>query len=159
MVCTVSRKCPTSAISTSSGRQKLLASCADVGKIPKRITAASAKARSKCSMKLPVLITNRDSNKAVTIRQLWLWPCMKIITRLALMVAICIGQFSCTSIYHRTQRHLPPEPTAELRLRLAEAAEAENLAKQAAVKLFDNLQREKPGTMIDTDFDRLEAAA
>ena len=84
---------------------------------------------------------------------------MKVITRLALMVAICIGQFSCTSIYHRTQRHLPPEPTAELRLRLAEAAEAENLAKQAAVKLFDNLQREKPGTMIDTDFDRLEAAA
>ena len=44
-------------------------------------------------------------------------------------------------------------------MRLAEATEAGNRAKQAAVKLLDNLQRKKPGTMIDTDFDRVEAAA
>ena len=75
------------------------------------------------------------------------------------MLAVCLGQFSCTSIYHRTQKYLPPEPAAELKIRLAEVAEAEKRAKQAAAKLLDNLQREKPGTVIDTDFDRLEVAA
>lgn len=65
----------------------------------------------------------------------------------------------CTSIYHRTQSGLPPEPTAELELRIREARQAADQADQAARKLLGHLRQPKADAIIAADFDRLESAA
>lgn len=84
---------------------------------------------------------------------------MGLVAHLILLVAISIGETACTSIYDRARTQLPPEPTAELRLRVAEAAKARNVAEQAGVRLLDSLQRRKAAGVTETDFDRLAAAA
>jgi hypothetical protein len=78
---------------------------------------------------------------------------------LLFLVALAIAQTGCTSIYSRTRTQFPPQPSAELSLRVAEARGAESLAEQSAAKLLDSLQRQKPAIISETDFDRLEAAA
>jgi hypothetical protein len=65
----------------------------------------------------------------------------------------------CSTIYRRTVEQLPPGPEAELNLRLAQATQAENLAEKAGAMLLDSLQHNRPAATIQTDFDRLEAAA
>jgi hypothetical protein len=78
---------------------------------------------------------------------------------LVLLFALSIGGTACTSIYHRTHTELPPEATAELRMRVEEAGQAEGSARQAGASLLESLQRGRPRTVTETDFDRLEAAA
>lgn len=63
----------------------------------------------------------------------------------------------CTSIYHRTRSGMPPDPVAEVDLRLAEARHAEDQASQAGKKLLANLRKGKVDSLISADFDRLEA--
>ena len=78
---------------------------------------------------------------------------------LILLLLISLGVTGCTSMYHRTRKELPPDPAAELELRVAEATRAHKIAEQAGRKLLQNLQRQKSGTGVQFDFDRLEAAA
>lgn len=76
-----------------------------------------------------------------------------------LMVAVCAGLTGCISIYHRTWDKLPPEPAAELKMRVEEAKAAEHLARQAAVELREDLGQGASGETIQVDFDRLEMQA
>jgi hypothetical protein len=86
-------------------------------------------------------------------------PLVNRVSFLVLLVALSIGPISCTSIYHRARTELPPEPAAELSRRVAEAGQAESLARQAGARLLDSLQQGKLPAVTETDFDRLEAAA
>lgn len=52
---------------------------------------------------------------------------------------------------------MPPDPVAEVDLRLAEARHAEAQASQAGKKLLANLRKGKVDALISADFDRLEA--
>ena len=52
---------------------------------------------------------------------------------------------------------MPPDPGAEVALRLAEARHAEAQASQAGKKLLANLRKGKVDSLISADFDRLEA--
>jgi hypothetical protein len=70
-----------------------------------------------------------------------------------------VALVGCKSFYEKTHAALPPEPVAELRLRITEAQEAQDFAGQAARKLQENLKRGLKSDVIQTDFDRLEAAA
>lgn len=76
-----------------------------------------------------------------------------------LLLAFGIGAVGCSSIYHKTRNRLPPESSAELRLRIEETVRAERQTQQAAEKLARSLQRHEPLAILETDFDRLEAAA
>lgn len=76
-----------------------------------------------------------------------------------LLFALLMVAAGCTSIYHRTRSDLPPEPAAEVELRISEARKAEDQARQAGRKLLGHLRQGKPGATISADFDRLEAAA
>jgi len=73
-----------------------------------------------------------------------------------LLVAVCAGLTGCTSIYHRTWDKLPPEPAAELTMRVEEAQAVEHLVRQAAAKLRADLEQGASGETIQVDFDRLE---
>ncbi len=75
-----------------------------------------------------------------------------------MLVALMLVVAGCTSIYHRTRSEMPPDPAAEVELRLAEARHAEAQASQAGKKLLANLRKGKVDTLISADFDRLEAA-
>jgi hypothetical protein len=76
-----------------------------------------------------------------------------------LWLALGISATGCTSIYHRTRTELPPEPTAELNLRVAEATQAEREVRAAGARLLQTLRRQKPRALAETEFDRLETAA
>jgi hypothetical protein len=76
-----------------------------------------------------------------------------------LAAVIGIAMTGCTSIYRRAKAHLPPELTTELSLRMAEATRAEQLTRQAGATLYDTLQKAPLAGRIQTDSDRLEAAA
>jgi len=76
-----------------------------------------------------------------------------------LLFALLIGAAGCASIYHQTRSGLPPEPPAEVELRISEARKAQDQARQAGRKLLGHLRQAKPGATIAADFDRLEAAA
>jgi hypothetical protein len=76
-----------------------------------------------------------------------------------LVVALCTGLAACSSIYHRTWATFPPEPGAELRIRVEEAQRVERFTKQAGVKLRNDLEHEESGEIIQSDFDRLEMLA
>ena len=80
-------------------------------------------------------------------------------TSLILGVVIGIATTGCTSIYRRAKAHLPPDLTTELSLRMAEAARAERLTRQAGATLYDSLQKAPLPAHSQTDSDRLEAAA
>lgn len=76
-----------------------------------------------------------------------------------LLCVLTLAATACTSIYHRTQSGLPPDPAAELELRIREARQAADQADQAARKLLGHLRQPKADAIISADFDRLEAAA
>jgi hypothetical protein len=76
-----------------------------------------------------------------------------------LLAALWLAASGCNSIYHRTQTVLPPEPGAQLRLRMDEARRAETLAAQTGTRLRDDLARGMSGERLQADFDRLELAA
>jgi hypothetical protein len=76
-----------------------------------------------------------------------------------LLAALWLAVAGCNSIYHRTQATLPPGPSAELRMRMDEAQQAENRAAQAGAKLRDDLVRGVSGETVQADLDRLELAA
>jgi hypothetical protein len=80
-------------------------------------------------------------------------------TVLCLIALFAIGSWGsgCSSIYHRTRAQLPPEPTAELSLRVEEAKQAEHRVEQAVARLEDRLRRSERDPA--TEFDRLAAAA
>ena len=69
------------------------------------------------------------------------------------------GLAGCKSIYEQTRSALPPEPDAELRLRMDEARRAENTVEQAGQKLQRDLKHALSNDVIQVDFDRLEAVA
>jgi hypothetical protein len=75
------------------------------------------------------------------------------------VAALWLTATGCNSIYHRTQKLLPPEPGAQLTVRLDEARRAENFAAQAGTKLRDDLARGVSGETAQADLDRLELAA
>ena len=81
------------------------------------------------------------------------------LTDLALALALSLWTTGCTNLYHRTRAQLPPDPAAEADLRIAETAQAEAAVQRAGAILLDNLQADKSAAAIQTDFDRLEAAA
>ncbi len=76
-----------------------------------------------------------------------------------LLFALLIGAAGCASIYHQTRGDLPPEPAAEVELRISEARKADDQMRQAGRKLLSHLRHAKPPATISPDFDRLEAAA
>jgi hypothetical protein len=86
-------------------------------------------------------------------------PRQRAVAGLVLLAALWLTTTGCTSIYHRTQKVLPPEPGAQLTLRLDEARRAESLTAQAGTRLRDDLARHLPGETIQADLDRLEMAA
>src|SRR2546426_9439253 len=65
----------------------------------------------------------------------------------------------CGSIYRQTRAKLPPEPCAQLHLRVTEAQRAENLAEQTITRLRDRLTHGVSGAALETAIDRVEAAA
>ena len=73
-----------------------------------------------------------------------------------LLLVLCTG---CHSIYHRARETLPPDPCAQLRLRIDEARRAEAFAAQANGKLRASLDRRLTGPTLEADVDRLEMAA
>jgi hypothetical protein len=76
-----------------------------------------------------------------------------------ILAALWLTATGCNSIYHRTQKELPPERGAQLSMRLQEVRRAENLTAQAGTRLHDDLARHLPGETIQADLDRLEVAA
>ena len=66
---------------------------------------------------------------------------------------------SCTSIYRRAEAELPPDPGAEVSLRVTEARKAAGVTEKAGAKLLEALQGRKSPAVTETAFDRLEAAA
>ena len=65
----------------------------------------------------------------------------------------------CRSIYHETRASYPADPCARLKLRIAEAQQAESRAAQAAARLRDRFTQGVTGQNLEADVDRLETAA
>jgi hypothetical protein len=76
-----------------------------------------------------------------------------------LLTTLWIAASGCTSVYHRTRATLPPEPGAQLAMRLDEARRAERFASQAGARLRDDLARGLSWEFVQADLDRLEMAA
>jgi hypothetical protein len=76
-----------------------------------------------------------------------------------LLAALCSLGSGCSSMYHRARPKLPPEPRAQLGMRMAEALHADSLALDAGRILRDHLRRGVSGETIQTDLDRLEMCA
>jgi hypothetical protein len=76
-----------------------------------------------------------------------------------IVAALWLTATGCNSIYHRVQKELPPEPGAQLTVRVEEARRAEKVAAQAGSKLRADLARRLPGEAIQADMDRLEMVA
>jgi hypothetical protein len=76
-----------------------------------------------------------------------------------LLVLLAASGTGCKSIYKQTRSDLPPEPAAELRLRVAEARHAEGQVQQSGQKLQRDLKHTLDVNSIRIDFDRIEAAA
>lgn len=111
-------------------------------------------------MKRRVFITEAYSSRGVGHGQYpRRRPLASVVPCLLLLSLLCPGGTGCTSIYRRARNELPPEPVAELNLRVADAGQAERLARQAEARLRNDLQRQKPPAVTGIDFDRLEAAA
>ncbi|MCL4176858.1 MAG: hypothetical protein KJ072_03815 [Verrucomicrobia bacterium] len=85
-------------------------------------------------------------------------PTASTVVCLLWLIAISHGGNGCSSIYHQTRDQLPPEPLAELNLRVAEAREAETRVEQAGAQLRKQLCQPHPDTFTAADFDRLETA-
>ena len=81
------------------------------------------------------------------------------IAGLLLLATLATGATGCTSLYRRAQGQLPPNVTAELNLRISEAQRAEQITRQAAARLYDDLTHGNRTSADQSGFDRLEAAA
>jgi hypothetical protein len=102
----------------------------------------------------------RQSNKDVTPHHFrLLWHFVHSLAQLNWLVLLLLAASGCTSTYRRAQAQHPPEPAAELSLRIAETEQAERLAKNAAQKLYNKLRQEDRREDLEVAFDRLEAAA
>lgn len=75
-----------------------------------------------------------------------------------LILALALVGVGCGSIYQQTRAKLPPEPCAQLELRVAEAQRAEKLTEQAVTKLRGRLSQGLSGAAIETEVDRVETA-
>jgi hypothetical protein len=82
-----------------------------------------------------------------------------VLAGLLLLAIPCIFGSGCSAMYHRARTKLPPEPRAQLEMRIDEALHADSLALHAARILRDHLQRGVSGETIQTDLDRLEMSA
>jgi hypothetical protein len=76
-----------------------------------------------------------------------------------LWLALALGAVGCGSIYKDTSKTLPPEPSAQLQFRLAEAQRAEASAAQAMLKLRERLNQGVSAEALAPDADRAETAA
>jgi hypothetical protein len=110
-------------------------------------------------MKLCFFMLKRQTTKGVTHQLPLLWHFVYSLAQPDWLVLLLLAASGCTSTYHRAQAQLPPEPAAELSLRIAEAEQAERLARDAAQKLYNNLRQEDRREDLTVGFDRLEAAA
>jgi hypothetical protein len=79
---------------------------------------------------------------------------------LALLIfAVVFGGEGCgSSIYQRTRSALPPEPCAQLKLRVEESQGAEKRAEQTIQLVCDRFNQGLSGEAIAPDVDRAEAA-
>jgi hypothetical protein len=75
------------------------------------------------------------------------------------VVLLCLIQFGCNSVYHRTWDTLSPKPGDQLKLRLDEARKADARANQAGDRLLADLKLGSSIPVVQSDFDRLEAAS
>jgi hypothetical protein len=111
-------------------------------------------------MNLFLFMLKRQTNKSVTFYHFpLLWRFVHSLAQLRWLVLLLLAATSCTSSYHRAQAQLPAEPAAALNLRLAEAEQAQRLAREAAQKLCNNLLHGDRREDLEVAFDRLEAAA
>ena len=105
-------------------------------------------------------IPSLDSNSLAAAGQSRRCPALRRVPAcLLLLVAVCTGLAGCSSIYRRTWATFPPESGAELKIRVEEAQRVERLARQAGVKLRDNLKQGESREIIQADFDRIEMLA
>ena len=74
------------------------------------------------------------------------------------MFGLVLVSVGCRSIYQQTRGRLPPDPAAQLKLRVEEAQRAEKSAVAAETRLRDRLGRGLPHEAIAADVDRVEAA-
>lgn len=78
---------------------------------------------------------------------------------LLLVLVLELGGIGCRSIYHETRASYPTEPCARLRLRIAEAQQAETSAARAGDRLRDRFTQGITGRNLEPDVDRLETSA
>lgn len=74
------------------------------------------------------------------------------------LLLLALGS-GCRSIYGKSAEIHPPDPRARLELRVDEAHQAQEQARQAAVRLRDQLAKGVARKNLEPDLDRLEAAA
>jgi len=110
-------------------------------------------------MNLFLFMLKRQTNQGVTYQFPLLWHFVYSLARPDWLILLLVAASGCTSSYHRAQAQLPPEPAAALTLRLAEAEQAQRLAREAAQKLCNNLRHGDRREDLEVAFDRLEAAA
>jgi len=111
-------------------------------------------------MNLSVTIARRHSNKHLPIGQsVRQRRPVVALAGLALLFLAAITTTGCQSIYHQTRSGLPPEPAAEVELRINEARQAADRAHLAGKKLLGHLRQGKVDSTLSADFDRLETAA
>ena len=77
----------------------------------------------------------------------------------SLLAALWVAASGCTGLYNRTRATLPPEPGAQLTMRMDEARRAESVASQAGTRLRDDVARGLSAETLQADLDRLEMAA
>jgi len=78
---------------------------------------------------------------------------------LALLIfAIAFCSEGCGSIYLRTRATFPPEPCAQLKLRVDESQRAEKRAEQTIQSVCDRFNQGLSGDAIAPDVNRAEAA-
>jgi len=79
----------------------------------------------------------------------------------AVLLALALGLagMGCSSIYQQSQAMLPTEPCAQLKSRIADAQHADQLASQSLITLRDRLNGGLSGAALETDTDRVAAAA
>jgi hypothetical protein len=105
------------------------------------------------------MLKRRPKQGATSDQFRLLWHFVHSLAQPGWLVLLFLVASGCTSSYHRAQAQLPPEPAAELSLRIAEAEQAQRLARDAAQKLYNNLRQEDRREDLEVAFDRLEAAA
>lgn len=78
-----------------------------------------------------------------------------------LLLLLTLGALGsgCRSIYGKSAEIYPPDPRARLKLRVDEAHQAQEQARQAAVRVSDQLVKGVARESLEPHLDRLEAAA